>query len=249
MTNSVEHPRQGSQLASEQERRDGLDAGPGEPEKDSYEWNLVRCQNPAHFYLIEVGESTRAIRDRELFRAEYSTWADFCREKLNISVSQAERRIHSADIASELLEADCVHLPFTENQCRPLLRLESGFLRVYAWELACSLTPVGKAPAGGDVMRAVRLLELWRPPINQDKRDYFDFRKLLYASRMPIKLAQGIFNSSRFQHWVKNDASTVEQTLLKTLVEDLVGGLNGLKIDGIGSEGKSHPKGTLPPSP
>jgi hypothetical protein len=249
MTNSVEHPGQGSRLASEQERCDVLDTGSGEPEKDSYEWNLIRCQNPALFYLIEVGESTRAIRDRELFRVEYSTWADFCREKLNISVDQAERRIHCADIAAELLAADCVHLPFAENQCRPLLRLESGFLRIYAWELACSLTPIGKAPTGGDVMRAVRLLELWRPPINQDKRDYFDFRKLLYASRIPIKLAHGIFSSSRFQHWVKNDASAVEQRLLRTLVEDLVRGLNCLKIGGIGSEEKSHPERTLPPTP
>ena len=232
MTNSVEHPEPGSQPASAQERRDALDSGTQEPQKDSYEWNLVRCQNPALFYLVEVGQSMRAIRDRELFRAEFSTWADFCREKLHISVTQAERRIQSGDIASELLEADCVHPPFTETQCRPLLRLESGFLRVYAWELACSLTPVGKSPTGGDVMRAVRLLELWRPPINEDKRSYFDFRKLLYASRIPIRLAQRVFDSSRFQHWVKNDASTVEQRLLGTLVKDLIDGLNSLKVGG-----------------
>jgi hypothetical protein len=239
MIDSAEHSRKGSQPASVPERNGMLGTGPGELEKDSYEWNLVRCQNPALFYLIEVGESMRAIRDRELFRTEYSTWADFCREKLKISVIQAERRIQCADIASELLAADCVHVPFAENQCRPLRQLEPGFLRVYAWELAGSLTPVGKAPIGRDVMRAVRLLELWRPPINEDKRGYFDFRKLLYASRIPIKLAEGIFNSSQFQHWVKNDASTVERRLLETLVEDLIHALNTLKINGMRGEEKS----------
>jgi hypothetical protein len=231
MRNFVEHPpKQDSQRASVHEHHGGLDTGPGEPEKDSYEWYLVRCQNPALFHLIEVGDSMRAIRDRELYRPEYATWADFCREKLKISVKHAEGRIQCADIASELNAADCVHLPFSESQCRPLLQLEPGFLRVYAWELTCTLTPVGKAPNGGDVTRAVRLLELWPGPINEEKRGYFDFRKLLYQSRLSIRLAEEIFNSSRFQHWLKNDASTVERSLLRKLVEDLVHQLDGLKV-------------------
>ena len=230
MIDSMEHPRNGSGPVSVQERSGPAAIGPVEPEKDWYEWNLIRCQNPTHFNLSEVGESLRAIRDDELFRAEYPTWADFCQEKLRISVDQAERQIQSADIAAEMVAADCAHVPSSETQCQPLTRLEPGFLRVYAWELACSLTPVGKAPVGVDVMRAVRLLESWRPPINEDKRAYFDFRKLLYASRIPIKLAEGIFNSSRFQDWLKNDASVVERRLLKTLVEELVHRLNSMDV-------------------
>jgi hypothetical protein len=230
MIDSVEHPPKGSGPVSVQERSDPAAIGPVEPETDWYEWNLIRCQNPTHFNVIEVGESMRAIRDGELFRAEYPTWADFCQQKLDISLHQAERRIQSAEIASEMVAADCAHVPASESQCRPLTRLEPGFLRVYAWELACSLTPVGKTPAGSDVMRAVRLLESWRLPINEDKRDYFDFRKLLYASRIPIKLAEGIFNSSRFQDWVKNDASVTDRRLLKTLVEELVHRLNSMDI-------------------
>jgi hypothetical protein len=230
MIDSMEHPRNGSGPVSVQERSGPVAIGPIEPENDWYEWNLFRSQNPTHFNVIEVGESLRAIRDNELFRAEYPTWDDFCREKLKISAEQAERRIQSAEIASEMVTADCAHVPSTESQCHPLTRLEPGFLRVYAWELACSLTPIGKTPVGVDVMRAVRLLESWRPPINEDKRAYFDFRKLLYASRIPIKLAEGIFSSSRFQDWVKNDASVVERRLLKTLVEELVHRLNSMDV-------------------
>ena len=229
MIDSVEHPFEGSRLALVGDRG-VVAAGPVGPDKDFYEWNVVRCQNPAHFYLIEVGESMRAIRDRELFRAEYSTWADFCQGKLKISVNQADGCIQSAEIAAELVAADCVHVPFNEGQCRPLMRLEPGFLRVYAWELACSLTPVGKAPTSGDVMRAVRLLESWRPPINEEKRAYFDFRKLLYESRIPIKVALGISNSSRFQDWIKNDASAAQRRLLKALVEELVSLLNSINV-------------------
>jgi len=229
MTDSVEYPFEGSQLALV--RDPGVVAvGPVGSEKDFYEWNVFRCENPAHFYLIEVGESMRAIRDRELFRAEYSTWADFCQEKLKISMNQADGRIQSAEIAAELVAADCVHVPFNEGQCRPLKRLEPGFLRVYAWELACSLTPLGKAPTSGDVMRAVRLLESWRPPINEEKREYIEFRRLLYESRIPTKLAAGIFNSRRFQEWIKNDASAAERRLLKTLVEELVSLLNSINV-------------------
>jgi hypothetical protein len=242
MTNFVGQSPQGSQ-GSVQKRHGVLNRRPDEPEKDSYEWHLVRCQNPALYHLIEVGESMREIRDHEYYRTEYLTWADFCREKLNISVRQAERRIQCAAIASELLEADCAHLPFKESQCRPLLRLERRFLRVYAWELACGLTPVGKTPTGSDVLRAVVLLELWRSPINEAKRSYFDFRKLLYGSRISIRLAEAIFTSSRFQLWLKKDASTIELRLLRTLVEDLVRRLNSINVSErteIDASGTSH---------
>jgi hypothetical protein len=111
------------------------------------------------------------------------------------------------------------------------MRLEAGFLRVYAWELTCSLKPVGKAPTGADVMRAVHLLESWRPAINSEKRPYFDLRKLLYESRIAIKLAQQLFGSSPFQEWVNQKATNVERDLLRTLVADLVGRLNSLKIE------------------
>lgn len=231
MIDSMEHPTQGSGPAFLEERSDPAAMDPVEPEKGSYEWNLIRCQKPIHSYLIEVGESIRAIRDGELFRVEYPTWADFCRQKLKISVHQAERRIQSAEIASELVAADCAHVPFNERQCRPLARLEPEFLRVYAWELACSITPLGKAPTGNDVVRAVRLLESWRPPLNEEKRPYFDVRKLLYESRIPLKLAQQISNSSSFQQWVKEQGTEIERNLLRNLVTDLVARLNSLKFE------------------
>jgi len=212
-----------------------LDTGSSEPEEDSYEWNLVRCKNPTLFELITVGESMRAIRDGKLFCPGYATWSDFCREELRISLNHAERRIRCADIALEIQRAGCVHLPFKEAQCRPLMRLEDRLLRIYAWELTCSLTRVGKAPTGGEVMRAVRLLESWRPAIEEEKRAYFELRKMLYISRITIKLAKEVSDSRRFQHWLEHDASTVERGLLKTLVEDLVHRLNSLSIDPVRS--------------
>lgn len=231
MIKPVEHPPLRSETASEQDRHGTLDRGSSELEQNSYEWNLVRCKNPNRFHLIAVGKSMRTIRDRELFRTEYETWADFCHGELQISVYQAERRIQCSGIASELFEAGCVHLPYNENQCRPLMRLEAGFLRVYAWELTCSVKPVGKAPTGADVMQAVRLLESWRPPINSEKRPYFDVRKLLYESRISIKLAQQLCDSSPFQEWVNEKATNIERNLLRTLVADLVSRLNSLKVE------------------
>jgi hypothetical protein len=231
MIDSMEHPPQSSGPVFVQKRGVPAAMEPVEPENGSYEWHLNRCQKPIHSYLIEVGASMRAIRDGELFRAEYPTWADFCRQKLKISAHQAERRIQSAEIASELVAADCAHMPFNERQCRPLTRLEPAFLRVYAWELACSITPLGKAPTGNDVIRAVRLLESWRPPINEEKRPYFDVRKLLYESRIPLKLAQQISNSSSFQQWVNEQGTEIDRNLLKNLVADLVARLNSIKFE------------------
>jgi len=226
----VEHPPLCFEAASVQDRHGTLDIESGELEENSYEWNLFRCKNPNRFHLIEVGEALRSIRDRELFRSAYETWADFCREELKISVNHAERRMQCAGIASELVKADCVHVPFNENQCRPLIKLEAGFLRVYAWELACSLKPVGKAPTGNDVVRAVSLLESWRPPINEEKRPYFDVRRLLYESRIPIKLAQQISSSSSFQEWANEQETNIERRLLRNLVTDLVARLKSLEV-------------------
>jgi hypothetical protein len=231
MIDSMEHRTQRSGPVFVEERSVPASMEPVEPENGSYEWHLIRCQKPIHSYLIEVGESMRAIRDSELFRAEYPTWADFCRQQLKISVHQAERRIQSAEIASELVAADCAHIPFYERQCRPLTRLEPGFLRIYAWELACSITPLGKAPTGNDVIRAVRLLESWGPPLNEEKRPYFDVRRLLYESRIPLKLAQQISNSSSFQQWVNEQGTKIEINLLRNLVADLVSRLNSLKFE------------------
>jgi hypothetical protein len=231
MIEPVEHPPLCSENTFVPDRHASLEGGPSESKPDSYEWNLVRCKNPQHFHLIEVGKSLRTIRDRELFKGEYQTWADFCRRELKISINQAERRIQCAGIASALSEAGCVHLPFNENQCRPLMRLEPGFLRTYAWELSCSVKAVGKVPTGSDVMRSVRLLESWRPPINREKGPYFDLRKLLYESRIPIKLAQQISSSSAYEQWINERATSIERNLLRNLVADLVSRLNSLKVD------------------
>jgi hypothetical protein len=230
MSKSVEHSPLCSDVTSVQDRHGTLGSGPSELDQNSYEWNLERCKDPNRFHLIAVGESMRTIRDRELFRTEYETWADFCRQELKASVTQVERRIQCAGIAAELFDADCVHLPFNENQCRPLLRLDAGFLRVHAWELACSMKPVGKVPTGNDVMRAVRLLQSWRPAINKEQRLYFDFRKLLYESRIPLKLAQQISDSSPFREWVSEHATSLERNLLRDLVDDLVARLNSLNV-------------------
>jgi hypothetical protein len=81
------------------------------------------------------------------------------------------------------------------------------------------------------VMQAVRLLESWRPPTNSEKRLYFDLRKLLYESRIGIKLAQQLCGSSPFQEWVNEKATNIERNLLRTLVADLVSRLNSLKVE------------------
>ena len=81
------------------------------------------------------------------------------------------------------------------------------------------------------MIRAVRLLESWRPPINEEKRPYFDVRKLLYESRIPLKLAQQISNSSSFQQWVNEQGTEIERNLLRNLVADLIARLNSLKFE------------------
>ena len=69
MIEPLEHPPLGSQNILP-DRHASLEGGSSESEQDSYEWNLVRCKNQQRFHLIEVGNSLRTIRDRELFKGE-----------------------------------------------------------------------------------------------------------------------------------------------------------------------------------
>ena len=89
----------------------------------------------------EVGEALSEIRDSRLYRIEYKTFDDYCRDKWGISRVQAHRLTAASEIAATL---PIGNKPTAESQVRPLVRLPQEE-RGSAWEEASvNGTPTAK---------------------------------------------------------------------------------------------------------
>lgn len=110
--------------------------------------------------FVEVGQALLAIRDQRLYRAEFGTFEDYCRERWGFSDRHARRLI---DASSTIINIESgptgSGLPVTEREIRPLTKLEPDQQRE-AWQRAVETAPDGKITAG-HVQRVVD--EMTRP--------------------------------------------------------------------------------------
>jgi len=89
--------------------------------------------------FVDVGNALLEIRDKRLYRQEYSTFEDYCREQWGMSRIHAHRMIEAAYVTNNLLPIGNI-LPMTESQARPLASLEPAE-QVEAWRLAVETAP------------------------------------------------------------------------------------------------------------
>lgn len=81
----------------------------------AYEETITRGMHT----FVEVGNALAEIRDGRLYREYYSTFEDYCRERWEMSKTQANRLIGSACVVESLTPIGVI-LPATESQARPL---------------------------------------------------------------------------------------------------------------------------------
>ncbi len=79
----------------------------------------------------DVGEALVAIRDRRLYREDFSSFEAYCRGKWGISKTQANRQIAAAKVAENLAPIGLI--PANESVVRPLTSLNADQQRV-VWE-------------------------------------------------------------------------------------------------------------------
>lgn len=89
--------------------------------------------------FVDVGNALLEIRDNRLYRDEYSTFEDYCKERWGMVRQQANRLIAAAETVSNLEPIGSI-LPQTESQTRPLTILEPE-LQVEAWQRAVETAP------------------------------------------------------------------------------------------------------------
>jgi len=108
--------------------------------------------------FMEVGTALLAIREGRLYRDQYGTFEDYCRERWGFHRSRAYQLMDAAQIAlnvSTIVDTK----PITESELRPLRTLEPEQQRA-AWQRAVETAPESGITAG-HVRRVVD--EMTRP--------------------------------------------------------------------------------------
>lgn len=95
--------------------------------------------------FVEVGAALLAIRDGKLYRAEFRTFEDYCRDRWGWARNYADKLIRAAETVNNLGTIVPV-LPMTETQARPLTSLDPDQQRE-AWAIAVQTAPDGKVTA------------------------------------------------------------------------------------------------------
>jgi hypothetical protein len=67
--------------------------------------------------FVDVGNALLEIRDKRLYRQEYHTFEDYCREQWNMKQSRAYQFMDSAKVVGNLQSSTIVELlPINESQ-------------------------------------------------------------------------------------------------------------------------------------
>ena len=87
--------------------------------------------------FVEVGQALLEIRDSRLYREEFGTFEEYCRDKWGMVQQSATRYIRAAEVVGNLGSEPIGSLPQSESQTRPLTSLEPEVQRE-AWKQVVS---------------------------------------------------------------------------------------------------------------
>ena len=96
--------------------------------------------------FLRVGEALSEIRDTRLYRLEYKTFEDYCREEWQMERRQVYRMMDAAEAAKNVSHGTQT-APENERQARPLTKLETPEQQREAWTAAVESAPNGKPTA------------------------------------------------------------------------------------------------------
>lgn len=102
--------------------------------------------------FVDVGLALLAIRDGRLYRSDYATFEDYCRDRWGMERRQAYRLMDASEVVKNVSHGT-QFTPSTERQARPLTALEPGDQRI-VWQRAVETAPNGHV-TGAHVQRAV----------------------------------------------------------------------------------------------
>lgn len=95
--------------------------------------------------FVEVGNALLSIRDKRLYRVEYGTFEDYCRERWGMGRTNADELIRASVVIENLTGVPVI--PNAVSQTRPLATLPPEQQRE-AWQRAVETAPDGRITAG-----------------------------------------------------------------------------------------------------
>lgn len=114
-------------VAEAAEAENGTEAGPLAPTLNETErQRLEKCETIIQRGLevfLQVGQALFQIRSERLYRAEYATFENYCRDKWNLSRIHVHRIIDASEVVLNLMPVSRDRLPENEKQARPLSSL------------------------------------------------------------------------------------------------------------------------------
>lgn len=120
--------------------------------------------------FYEVGQSLMAIKEKRLYRSEFSDFETYCENRWSMTRWRARQFIAAAQTIDVLQDGTIgAALPTTERQTRPLTELETPEQQRQAWQTAVDTAPAGKVTAA-HVQRVVT--EFRGGSATQLKHDY-----------------------------------------------------------------------------
>lgn len=110
--------------------------------------------NMRNFY--KVGRALKEILNKRLYRDNYDTFDDFCKNYLNIDRSYVYRQIAASEVINNLSPNG--DIPLNESQVRPLTKLKASEQRL-AWQHAIDVAEsFGRKVTSLDVKRAISIV-------------------------------------------------------------------------------------------
>ena len=107
--------------------------------------------------FVDVGAALMAIRDKRLYKQQYSTFDDYCKRRWKMSRPRAFQLMDAAQV-NRNLSTIVDKLPSSESQARPLARLAEPEQQREVWQRAVDTAPEGIVTAA-HVKKTVRAFE------------------------------------------------------------------------------------------
>jgi hypothetical protein len=127
----------------------------------SEEKELLRLERRVERGFYMAGVALKQIRDCRLYRQQYKTFEEYCRDRFDFSRVNAFYLIKSVEVVnnltSNLLTNGYQNLPSSVRQIRPLTKLAPK-QQLSAWQKAVSVAPNGK-PSGKLVSQVVKEIQ------------------------------------------------------------------------------------------
>jgi len=176
--------------------------------------------------FYRIGMALVEIRDSRLYREEYGTFEEYCRDRWELSIRYANKLMLATKTMDSLQSTPIGVLPANEAQVRPLTKLETAEAQQEAWETVVETAPEGVITAR-HVSKVVNQIQT-EGTIREVKKKETTMRDTVNKATLidePFKRAFDAFywevKRVRLEGWktTSKEASTSMVKLIQDLIE------------------------------